>query len=84
MIFHIPQWQAQYSSIMGSLEVSGMENETILNNMILPIGYQPFMRCHSQYAYGIHMKNPFPLQEDYTFEKLHFKHSVELSKSVLR
>lgn len=27
-------------------------------------------------------ENPFPLQEDYTFEKLHFKHSVELSKSV--
>lgn len=82
VIFHIPQWQAQNSSIMSSLEVYGMENDTILNNMILPIGYQPFMRCHSQYAYGIHMKNPFPLQEDYTFEKLHFKHSVELSKSV--
>ena len=82
VIFHIPQWQARNAMLMSGLEVSGMENQLILNNVILPIGYQPFMRCHSQYAYGIHMDEPFPLQEDYTFEKLHFHHSVELSRKV--
>lgn len=82
VIFHIPQWQAATAKMMNALEISGMENEVILNNAILPIGYQPFMRCHSQYAYGIHMKVPYPLQEDFTFEKLHFRHSVELSRKV--
>lgn len=67
VIFHIPQWQAA---------------NILHHNVILPIGYQPFMRCHSQYAYGIHMETPYPLQEDATFEKLHFHHSVELSKRV--
>lgn len=46
---YIGEWSVN-SSIMSSLEVYGMENETIFNNMILPIGYQPFMRCHSQYV----------------------------------
>lgn len=78
VIFHIPQWQAEYSRHC-TLKASGIENEV---NAILPIGYQPFMRCHSQYAYGIHMDVPFPLQEDNKFEKLHFHHSVELSQKV--
>ena len=82
VIFHIPQWKAQYSMLLSGSEVSGMENEVILNNAILPIGYQPLMRCHSQYAYGIHMEVPFPLQDDLEFEKLHFYHSVELSQKV--
>lgn len=82
VIFHIPQWQAQLTESISMLEVSRMENEVFLNNVILPIGYQPFMRCHSQYAYGIHMEIPFPLQEDYKFEKLYFPQSVELSQKV--
>ena len=82
VIFHIPQWQAQNTMLMSTLEMSGMENKKVFNNVILPIGFQPFMRCHSQYAYGIHMEVPFPLQDDFTFEKLHFRHSVELSEKV--
>lgn len=81
VIFHIPQYQARNTMISSSLE-AGLEKDKILANTILPIGYQPFMRCHSQYAYGIHMEVPFPLQEDCTFEKLHFYHSVELSRKV--
>ena len=81
VIFHIPQYQARNTMIHSSLE-AGLEKDKILANTILPIGYQPFMRCHSQYAYGIHMEVPFPLQKDRTFEKLHFHHSVELSRKV--
>lgn len=58
------------------------QDEEYLVNDILPIGYQPFMRCHSQHAYGIHMEKPFPLQEDYSFEKLRFRHNEKLSRAV--
>lgn len=54
----------------------------IPQNIILPIGYQPFMRCHVQHGYGVKMDKPFPLQEDKNFKKLFFKHSEELSNSV--
>lgn len=80
VLFHIPQWQAEQNRICDGLQMSN--GEKCLHNSILPIGFQPFMRCHSQYAYGIHMKEPFPLQEDFTFEKLHFRHNEKLSKAV--
>lgn len=54
----------------------------IPENLIYPIGYQPFMRCSMQYGYGIYMRVSMPLQDDYVFEKLRFKHSEELSKRV--
>jgi len=80
VIFHIPQWQA---SNLNMMEVSTINNvEKCLNNAILPIGFQPFMRCHSQYAYGICMDRAFPLQDDICFEKLHFRHSEQLSNEV--
>ncbi|MDE5553385.1 MAG: FRG domain-containing protein, partial [Malacoplasma sp.] len=56
--------------------------EDLKANGILPIGFQPFMRCQSQYAYGIKMLKPFPLQDDIMFEKLYFRHSEELSQKV--
>lgn len=54
----------------------------IPENLIYPIGYQPFMRCSMQYGYGIYMRVPQSLQEDYAFEKLRFKHSEALSEKV--
>jgi hypothetical protein len=80
VIFHIPEWQA--SSTRMNMTLEWEEKEKYLLNVILPIGYQPFMRCHSQHAYGIHMETPFPLQDDFTFEKLHFRHSERLSREV--
>lgn len=50
--------------------------------LILPIGYQPFMRCHSQYGYGLHMRNSIPLQKNNVFERVCFRHSEKLSKAV--
>ena len=51
-------------------------------NLVLPIGFQPFVRCHMQTAYAIKMEKPFPLQDDIGFEKLFFRHSEKLSRDV--
>jgi hypothetical protein len=81
VIFHIPGWRAKERLMLtGLTSKSGMKHE--LNNVILPIGFQPFRRCHHQYAYGISMDKPSPLQDDIGFEKLHFKHSVKLSNKI--
>lgn len=53
-----------------------------LDNIIYPLGFQPFMRCHMQNGYGIYMRNPQPLQNDCEFEKLRFRHSEKLSQRV--
>lgn len=53
-----------------------------MENIIYPLGFQPFMRCHMQNGYGIYMRNAQPLQEDRAFEKLRFRHSEELSRAV--
>lgn len=53
-----------------------------IDNLIYPLGFQPFMRCHMQSGYGIYMRNPQPLQLDWEFEKLKFRHSEELSSKV--
>lgn len=64
----------------GKLEYPVYRNEQ--DNIIYPIGFQPFMRCHMQHGYGIYMRNPKPLQLDIGFEKLRFRHSEELSNTV--
>lgn len=51
-------------------------------NLIYPIGFQPFMRCHMQNGYGIYMRTPKPLQNDLGFEKLIFRHNEKLSQKV--
>ena len=53
-----------------------------VSNLIYPLGFQPFMRCHMQDGYGIYMREEKPLQQDPLFEKLRFKHSEELSKWI--
>ena len=51
-------------------------------NIVYPLGFQPFMRCHMQNGYGIFMRTPHPLQKDIGFEKLRFRHSEKLSQKV--
>lgn len=53
-----------------------------MDGVALQIGYQPLQRCAHQSGYIYPMRNMKPLQEDWHFEKLRFKHSVELSKQV--
>lgn len=51
-------------------------------NMVLPIGFQPFMRCSMQSGYGIYMRDELPLQNDWIFEKLRFRHNEGLARWI--
>lgn len=53
-----------------------------MDGVALQIGYQPLQRCHHQSGYIYPMRNVPCLQEDWHFEKLRFKQSVELSRQV--
>jgi hypothetical protein len=51
--------------------------------VVLPIGFQPFMRCHMQYSYGIAMEEGMDLNNSESgFECLKFRHSEELSNYI--
>ncbi len=79
VLFHMPAWRADLEMSMMYVGDGRCER---MRNVILPIVFQPFMRCHSQYAYGICQEEPFALQDDINFEKLHFRHSEKLSREV--
>ena len=53
-----------------------------MDGVALQIGYQPLQRCAHQSGYIYPMRNDRPLQDNWHFEKLRFKHSVELSQRV--
>ena len=53
-----------------------------MENLIYPLGFQPFMRCHMQNGYAIYMRDDQPLQKDRGFEKLRFRHNEDLSKWI--
>lgn len=83
MLFRIPEWRATEELHSSVLDMdTGEDTYPILHNVILPIGFQPFQRCHMQHAYGIRQETAYPLQEDHSFEKLRFRHSEKLSKEV--
>lgn len=71
LLYHIPTWRVHALQMTQIADNSG--------NAILPIGFQPFARCHMQYGYGIYMEADHPLQEDIVFEKLKFRHDEQLS-----
>lgn len=60
----------------------GLPYQGDIDNIIYPLGFQPFMRCSMQNGYGIYMRSPRPLQQDDGFEKLRFRHSERLSRDV--
>lgn len=68
--------------------VSGYNNRGIegvyFAGGLWPIGFQLFMRCHSQYGYVMNYEKGYCLQEDIRFEKLIFKHSEKLSEEVFQ
>ena len=52
-------------------------------NLIMPIGYQPFLRCHSQYGYFIPMKREWDLKDEASgFTSLYFKHDEEFCRHI--
>lgn len=71
VIFHIPRSNADLAY-----------EYNIKENVILPIGFQPFRRCDVQTGYGIYMNIPSLLQKDTSFEKLYFRHDEKLSQWI--
>lgn len=55
-----------------------------MDGVAIQIGYQPLQRCAHQSGYIYPMRNEKSLQENWHFEKLRFKHTVELSQQVYR
>ena len=86
VIFHIPKHVADSlssqcsDSVIGNDGIYGIKK----SHAIWPIGFQPFRRCDMQSGYGIFMSEPFALQDDIQFEKLHFRHDEELSKWIYK
>ncbi len=81
MLFHCPSWQVK-SRWNFSLQSFAENKPCSMPNLIYPIGYQPFMRCHMQHGYAIYMRESQPLQADTDFEKLRFRQDEELSKRI--
>ena len=55
-----------------------------MDGVALQIGYQPLQRCAHQSGYIYPMRNEKPIQENWHFEKLRFKQSVELSQYIYK
>lgn len=53
----------------------------VIKYEVLPVGYQPFMRCSMQTAYSIHMDDDADLQKS-DFEILRFRQSEKLSNFI--
>ena len=75
VIYQMPWWRAEEDLTISTLEPS------IKTYPILPIGYQPFLRCSNQYGYGIRMDEPVALTS-IGFEKLCFKKSEKISRWI--
>ncbi len=50
--------------------------------MILPVGFQPFMRCHMQYGYVAIMNPYLSLQKEPSFEHFFFRHDECFCKDI--
>lgn len=53
-------------------------------NPVLPVGFQPLMRCHLQHAYTMKMNEEDDLYQDPRFEILIFEQSPELSNKIFQ
>ncbi len=52
-------------------------------NLVMPIGYQPFLRCHFQYGYFIPMRSEWDLQDVASgFTMLYFKHDEKFCRYI--
>ena len=81
MLFHSPSWKIKTRWNV-SLQLFAENKPCKMPNLVYPIGFQPFMRCHMQHGYAIYMRESQPLQDDSSFEKLRFRHDEELSKRI--
>lgn len=52
-------------------------------NIIIPVGYQPFMRCSNQYGYMLWADDPeYDLLQDPLFDKFRFEQDEELCRWI--
>lgn len=56
--------------------------EELKSICVLPVGFQPFMRCHMQNSYVASMEKSHCLQKENTFKKLRFKHEEQLCNYI--
>lgn len=59
-----------------------VENKGINLTKVMPIGYQPFMRCNYQFGYLIQTNSEYDMYKDLTFEKFRIQLSEKLCKMV--
>jgi len=58
-------------------------NDEDITNRIIPIGYQPFMRCSAQYSYAISVKDEaYDLLEDPLFDKFRIEHDEDFCRWI--
>ncbi len=87
---NIPAFVTYTDKIIGQNEEGENIHESLvhplyqkdIDNLVVPIGFQPFRRCSMQSGYGIYMRNPIPLQMDTQFQKYRFRHNEKLSKWI--
>ena len=60
-----------HTNIVDCQWVTVKEEET--RNIITPIGYQPFMRCSTQYGYMMNTDENYDLMQDKLFKKVKFR-----------
>lgn len=81
MIFHMPSWAMTMRWNMECQKFAEL-GDKLPENLIYPIGFQPFMRCSMQNGYAIYMRKESSLYDDNQFEKLRFRHSEKLSNWI--
>ena len=60
-----------------------LANDEDITNRIIPIGYQPFMRCSAQYSYAIAVKDEsYDLLEDPLFDKFRIEHDEDFCRWI--
>ena len=74
---------ARYGIIFSApVDVANMSRIANISDLrvtgVTPIGFQPFMRCSSQYGYIIEAGEPYDLYKDPSFSKHKFRHSPEI------
>ena len=70
------------TSIVDCQWITAHENET--RGIITPIGYQPFMRCSTQYGYMMTTNEEYDLMKDKLFKKFKFRLTEDFCKWIYK
>ena len=96
-IFHAPDWTIDFMNGGGFMKWEARHHcisdpnmsmkkfylqSGDMDGVALQIGYQPLQRCAQQSGYIYPMRNEPSLQENWHFEKMRFRQSVEISQQV--